>query len=737
MAIHANRQFAVLKRPGATGGYITISLDQSRQPAAIQAFISGRHRATLHGMDMPIPPTSVIHSSVCPHDCPSTCALDVEVLDGVRIGAVRGADNSYTAGVICAKVSRYGERVHHADRLTHPLLRTGPKGSGAFTRIGWDEALDRIAAAFKQTAADHGAEAVWPFNSAGTMGLVNRDGLQRLTHAMGYSRRRATICTAIAVAGWTAGVGRIAGPDPREMAESDLIVVWGGNPVATQVNAMTHISRARKTRGAKLVVIDPYRTGTAAAADMHLALRPGTDAALACAVMHVAFRDGYADHAYMARYADDPAALQAHVASRSPAWASEITGLAVEQIEAFAALYGQAKRSYIRCGFGFTRSRNGASNLHAVTCLPTVTGAWAHPGGGAFWINRTIYHWDKTLIEGLDQKDMSVRELDMSRIGPVLTGDPTDLGTGPQVHAMLIQSTNIAATAPDSALVRTGLLREDLFVAVHDQFMTDTALMADIVLPATMFLEHDDVYQAGGHSHIQIGAKAVEPPGECRSNHDVVCALAARLGAEHPGFGMTSMAIVDATLAASGWPNAEAVRAARWVDAQVDFATAHFVNGFGHADGRFHFVADWAALGPDAGMPRLPDHWESVDAATAEHPFRMVAAPARQFLNTTFSNMAESRRREARPSVMIHPEDAGRLGVTEGGAVEIGNRRGVVSLHARLNAGLQPGVVVVESVWSHADFTGGAGINTLISAQAAAPAGGAVFHDTAVWVHAA
>ncbi len=272
---------------------------------------------------------------------------------------------------------------------------------------------------------------MWPFNSAGTMGLVNRDGLHRLTHAMGYSRRKNTICTAVALAGWSAGVGRIAGPDPREMADSDVIVVWGGNPVSTQVNAMAHITRARKERGAKLVVVDPYRTGTAAAADMHLAPRPGTDGALACAVMHVLFRDGHADHAYMARHADDPAALQAHLPTRTPDWAAAITGLDVAEIEAFAALYGSTQARFIRCGFGFTRSRNGATNLHAVTCLPTVTGAWAHQGGGAFWMNRTIYHWDKTLIEGLDRRDLAVRELDMSRIGPVLTGDPADLGDGP------------------------------------------------------------------------------------------------------------------------------------------------------------------------------------------------------------------------------------------------------------------------------------------------------------------
>ncbi len=682
--------------------------------------------------------SSVVQGSVCPHDCPSTCALDIEVIDGKRIGAVRGAQNSYTSGVICAKVSRYADRVHHPDRLTHPLVRTGPKGSGNFRQVSWDEALDRIADAFKDATARHGAESVWPFNSAGTMGLVNRDGLHRLAHVMGYSRMSNTICTAIALAGWQAGVGRIAGPDAREMANSDLIVSWGGNPVATQVNAMTHITRARKERGAKFVVVDPYRTGTAQAADMHLAVRPGTDGALACAAMHVAFRDGYADRAYMARYASGQEELEAHLASRTPEWAAAITGLSVDEIEAFAALYGQTRRAYIRCGFGFTRSRNGATNLHAVTSLATVTGAWQHEGGGAFWMNKAIYKWDNTLIEGLDRRNMSVRELDMSRIGPVLTGDPADLGSGPPIYAMLIQSTNIAATGPDLGLVRQGLLRDDLFVAVHEQFMTDTARLADVVLPATMFVEHDDVYHPAGHSHIQVGTKLIDPPGECRSNHDVVCALAKRLGADHRGFAMSALEVVDASLRASGWPGAATVKADRWVDAQSPFERAHFIDGFGHDDRRFHFQADWPAIGPNgAAMPPLPDHWAVTDEMTTEHPFRLVAAPSRQFLNSTFSQIAESRRREVRPTLMIHPEDAARLGLQNGASVSVGNRRGIVRLHTALKEGMQRGVVVVESIWPGHDFEGGVGINTLISSQAAAPAGGAVFHDTAVWVRAA
>ena len=517
-------------------------------------------------------------------------------------------------------------------RLTHPLLRTGPKGSGQFTRIGWDEALDRIATAFRETEAKHGKLAVWPYHSAGTMGLVHRDGIERLRNVMGYSRQKMTICTAIAAAGWQAGVGDVWGPDTREVAGSDLIVVWGGNPVFTQVNLMSHITRARKERGAKMVVIDPYRTPSAATADMHLALRPGTDAALACAVMHVAFRDGYADRVFMERHADQPAELEAHLATRGPEWAAGITGLSVAEIEDFARLYGTTQRAYIRVGYGFTRSRNGAANMHAVTCLPTVCGKWQHEGGGATWSQRGIYGWNKTLIEGLEHRDTSIRELDMSRIASVLTNDKVALCGGPPVHAILIQSSNPASIAPDSHRVRQGMLREDLFVAVHDQFMTDTAQLADIVLPATMFFEHDDIYQAGGHSHIQLGPKLIDPPGEARSNHDVVCALAARLGAEHRGFGMTALEMADETLRVSGWPDVETLRANRWVDAQPDFDRSHHLSGFGHPDGKFRFAADWAALGPHtAGLPTLPDHADLTDGAG---PFRLVApaaAPVPQF----------------------------------------------------------------------------------------------------------
>jgi anaerobic selenocysteine-containing dehydrogenase len=680
-----------------------------------------------------------VRSSACPHDCPSTCALEIEVLDGRRIGSVRGAEaNSYTAGVICAKVARYAERIHHPDRLTQPLLRTGPKGSSQFRAISWDEALDRVAEAFVTTTQRHGAEAVWPYYYSGTMGLVQRDGINRLRHVMRYSRMAKTICTSICEAGWMAGVGRFIGPDPREMAQSDLIVMWGGNPVSTQVNVMTHITRARKERGAKLVVVDPYRTGTAAVADTHLALRPGTDAALACAVMHIAFRDGYADRDYMARFSDAPAELERHLAARSPEWAAAITGLPVAQIEEFGKLYCTTQRSYIRIGYGFARSRNGASSMHAVTCLPTVTGKWRHEGAGALWSYRSICNWDKTLIEGLDAIDPATRTLDMSRLASVLNGDRGALCDGPPVHAMLVQNSNPATVAPDSHRVRRGFMRDDLFVAVHEQFMTETAMLADIVLPATMFMEHDDLYQAGGHSHIQIGAKLIDPLGECRPNHAVHQGLAMRLGAKHRGFDMTEMEIIDETLRVSGWPDANTVLEKRWIDIAPPLADAHFHNGFPQADKRFHFSPNWQVLGPDwARMPTLPDYMPATDEATPDRPFRMVTAPARQFLNTCFTETPTSREREMRPTVLLHPTDAARLGVTDGGRVRLGNARGEVVLHARLFDGLQPGVIVVESVWPNAAFEGGIGINALTSDDPAPPGGGAVFHDTAVWVKSA
>ena len=452
--------------------------------------------------------TAEIVRSACPHDCPSACALEVERLSPTRIGRIHGArDLAYTAGVVCEKVARYAERVHHPDRLSEPLRRIGAKGEGHFTPISWDDALQETAEAFDKVAARHGPESVWPYHSGGTLGVLQRWGMDRLSNVMGYSRENGTICMTPSFSGWNAGVGTLRGVDPCEIAEADLIVVWGGNPVHTQVNLMSHIQRARKERGAKLVVVDVYQTPTVAAADIPIILRPGTDGALACAMMNVILADGLADTDYLARLTDFDDNVRRHLESRTPAWAAELTGLDEQTIVDFARLYGQAERSFLRLGIGFTRSRNGATNMHAVSCLPALTGAWQQLGGGAFFVNLDNFGLDTTVAHGLDALKPEIRALDQSRIGGILLGDADALHHGPPVNAMLMQNANSAAVAPDSAAVRAGLEREDLFLCVHEQFMTETARYADILLPAAMFLEVDDVYMGWGHTSLVMGRR--------------------------------------------------------------------------------------------------------------------------------------------------------------------------------------------------------------------------------------
>jgi anaerobic selenocysteine-containing dehydrogenase len=687
--------------------------------------------------------TKPLGFSACPHDCPSTCALEIELEADGRIGRVYGAAaNTYTDGVICAKVARYAERANHPDRLTHPLRQKGDKGSGDFEQISWDAALDITAEALLKAEREHGAEAVWPYYFAGTMGLVMRDGINRFRHAKKYSDMYQSICTTLAWTGWAAGTGALRGADPREMAEADCVVIWGTNAVNTQVNVMSHAVKARKTRGAKIVAIDIYDNGTMQQADMALCLKPGTDGALACAVMHVLFRDGLADRDYLEKYTDVPAELETHLATRTPEWAADITGLSVAEIEAFARLVGTTPKTFFRLGYGFSRQRNGAHNMHAALCIPAVTGAWRYTGGGAFHTNGAIYHWDKTLIEGGDVRDPSVRTLDMCRIGPVLTGDKRDLGDGPPVTALFIQNTNPVQVAPEQAKVKAGFARQDLFTCVHEQFMTATAKMADIVLPATMFTEHDDVYQGGGQNHIMLGPKLVEPPGECRSNHDVICALAERVGATHPGFKMTAREIIDATLQASGWGTIEELERDRWIDCQPDFETAHYLDGFAYGDKKFRFKPDWENVpvarkfdwGIAGEMPRLPDHWDVIEKADTKHPFRLATSPARGYLNSSFNETPTSRNREGRPTALIHPDDMTGLGLADGDQIQMGNERGTISLWAKGFGGVKPGVVIVEGIMPNEDYPDGVGINTLTSAEPVAPYGGAAFHDNHVWI---
>ncbi|MBK1794109.1 molybdopterin-dependent oxidoreductase [Devosia sp. WQ 349] len=682
--------------------------------------------------------------SVCPHDCPSVCALDVDILPDGKVGRVRGAkDDPYTAGVICEKVARYAERIHHAERLTHPMRRVGPKGAGQWERITWDEALDEIATRFLAIETEHGAEAIWPYFYAGTMGHVQRDGIERLRATRGYSHQYDTICTGLSWPGYIAGTGLLGGVNPEQMAESDCVVIWGTNAVNTQINVMTHATRARKSRGAKIVVIDIYRTTTMDQADLALILRPGTDGALAVATMHILLRDNLADRDYMRKYTDFSPEFESHLQARTPQWASEITGLSVDEIEAFARLVGENKKSFFRLGYGFSRQRNGATSVHAALSIPAMTGAWQYRGGGAFHSNSGTWGLDKSRLEGTFLQKGAPRALDMSEVGPILTGDANALQGGGPVRAMIVQNTNPASVCPEQNRVREGFMRDDLFLVVHEQFLTETAELADIVLPATMFLEHNDYYTRGGHTRVLYGPAVVDRPGECWSNHELINALAIRLGETDPVFFTKDREVVADTFARSGYPALEEVEETGYVDRERPDDVARFAKGFNWEDGRYRFAPNWQEVADRKGyrwvcdpaiMPKFADHWAVNEVVTEALPFKLATSPARTFLNSSFNQTPGSLKREGEPSVFVHPQDAERLGIADGDAVLLGNDRGEVELTARIHTGLSTGVLIAEGLHRNKSHRGGKGINVLTSAIPAAPFGGVPFHDAAVWL---
>ena len=685
-------------------------------------------------------------ASVCPHDCPSVCALDVEVIGGNRIGRVHGAaDHPYTQGVVCAKVARYSERIHHPDRLTRPLRRVGPKGSAQFVPISWDEALDRVAEAFLKAERECGAESVWPYFYAGTMGLVMRDGIDRLTHVKRYSRFFGNICVGIAWPGYIAGTGRMSGISPAEMAKSEVVVIWGTNAATTQVNLMTHATRARKEHGAKIVAIDIYPTETMRQADLALQLKPGTDGALACAVMHALFRDGLADRDYMARFTDAPAALEAHLRDRTPAWASAITGLTVGEIEAFAALVGRHKRTFFRLGYGFSRQRNGAANMHAALCIPAVTGAWAHEGGGALHASSAVYKLDRTLIQGLDARDDSVRRLDQCRIGAILTGDreraqrarPGQGDADPEHQS----AGGRARPGESAARVRARgsfCLRAR---AVHDRHRALCRCRA----------AGDDVPRARRHLHRKRASVSpvraegdrsarrmpLEPRGYLRARPQARRRASrlrheptrdhrrgpARLGTGNAR-GARSRAL--ARLPAS-------VRATRISSTALRTATASFISA---PTGRTCLMTTTASAARGAACPPCPTIGRSTKGRTKRIPSSSRPRP-----RATSSIRASTRPRPRSPARAARarsctPTTWRGSDCSEGDIVRLGNARGEIRLHVRRSAGATRGVIVSEGLWDNRDFLDGRGVNTLTGADSVAPFGGAAFHDIRVWARA-
>src|SRR5256885_11533803 len=469
--------------------------------------------------------------SVCPHDCPSACALLVTVEEGRLTGVTGDPAHPFTQGVICGKVRAYAERVHSPLRVLHPLRRVGAKGEGRFERITWDAAIGEIAERWRRTIVTHGAEAILPFSYAGTMGQIQYFAGHPLFHALGASRLDRTICINTAYAGWRATLGAVTGNDSEQMGGADLIVLWGVNAAYSTVNVMTLVKQAR-ARGAFVVVVDPYRTSTAQQADLHLMVRPGTDAALALSVMHVLIAEGHLDRDYIERATLGIERLAEHVKAYSPEAVAPIVGLDAATIVRFARRYGAGPRTFIRIGIGISRHDNGGMTCRTLACLPALTGAYADPHGGALLSSTAGVGFDYAVLERPDlMPTPPPRIVNMIHLGRVLTDGPP----GPPVKALYVYSSNPAAVCPNQTLVLEGLAREDLFTVVHEQGLTDTAYYPDLVLPATTSLEHLDLYRSYGQFTLQLARPALPPQGQAKSNWEVFQLLARALGvaAEH------------------------------------------------------------------------------------------------------------------------------------------------------------------------------------------------------------
>jgi anaerobic selenocysteine-containing dehydrogenase len=684
-----------------------------------------------------MPPESTITSmqSVCPHDCPSACRLDVEVADG-RLTSVTGdTGHPFTQGVICGKVRAYADRVHSSLRVREPLRRVGPRGAGEFAPVAWDDALDELERRWREIIARHGAEAILPFSYAGTMGRLQYYAGHPFFHALGATRLDRTICVNTAYAGWKATVGRVTGNDSEQMVGADLVVLWGINAAYTSVNVMTLVKQARQA-GARLIVIDPYRTPTAEVADEHLRVRPGTDLALALAMMHVIVGEGRVDRDYVARATHGFEELAEHVKEYSPDWAAPIVGLPAATIADVARRYAASPATYVRIGIGLSRHDNGGMTCRTLACLPALTGAYAHPHGGALLSSGESADLDTRVLERHDLLPRPApRRINMIRLGQALTDDEL----APPIAALYVYNANPAAVCPNQTLVLRGLAREDLYTVVHEQVMTDTARFADLVLPATTSMEHLDVYGSYGHHYTQLAPPVLPPQGQARTNWDVFRELARRFGVAGDHYGKEPRALIDEYLATGG-ENARGLDVARLeregsVRLSLPRPYRPFADGAPTPSGKVEFVSSFMTA---LGQPALPT-WtplrESPDAPlAARYPLQCIVPPNRFFLNSSFSQSERLRRRQQPPAVFIAPDDAAARGIDDGESVRVFNDRGEARFTARVTDRTRPGVLVIEGLWWHRFHPGGRNVNVLTSDRETDIGGGPALHSNLVEV---
>ncbi len=692
--------------------------------------------------------TQVVRAA-CPHDCPDTCAMLVTVTDGVATAIKGDPDHPNTAGVLCTKVARYLERTYHPERLLYPMKRTGEKGEGKFQRISWDEALSTIAKQLKKIA-ERDSRAILPYSYAGTMGVVQGESMaMRFFNRLGASKLDRTICSSAGGVGLKYTLGAKMGMDTEQYEHSRLILIWGGNPIASNLHFWMRAQEAKR-RGAILIAIDPYRSLTAEKCDHHIPVLPGTDAALALGLMHLLIRDDLLDHDYIEKYTLGYSLLKERVADWTPEKTAQTCGITPAQIDMIAQLYGQtAKRGdpvAIRVNYGVQRARGGGMAVRNIACLPALVGAWRHPAGGVLLSSGETYPKQEQLLQRPDlmpkDRQQSSRTINMSTIGDDLLRE-TSPEFGPAIEALVVYNANPVAVAPESAKVAQGFARENLFTVVLEHFQTDTVDYADIVLPATTQLEHTDIHATYGHLYIVANSPAIAPLGEAKPNSEIFRLLAERMGFDDPCFrdsddDLAAQAF-DATHAHAihfHWPR---LKQDGWMKLSVpDAPFAH--GGFPTPSGRCEFYSEQMKQHGLDPLPAYLPPYESAASApelAAKYPLAMISPPQRNFLNTTFVNVKSLRDTEGEPYLEIHPADADSRGINDGDMVRIFNDRGSMVAKAHVTANAREGLVVALSIWWKKLASDGKNANELTSQRLTDMGRAPTFYDVLVQVEKA
>jgi anaerobic selenocysteine-containing dehydrogenase len=630
--------------------------------------------------------------AACPHDCPDTCAIRVTVENGVAVKVQGDPEHPPTHGALCQKVSRYPERTYHPERVLHPLRRVGPKGSGRFERVSWDEALDDIARRLSAIAA-RDPQAIEPYSYAGTMGLIQGESLSaRFFHRLGASLLDRTICASAGAEALVATYGAKVGMHLEHFAESRLILIWGSNPIASNLHFWS-IAQQAKRQGARLVCIDPRRSETAEKCHQHLQILPGTDGALALGLMHELIRHDWLDHDYIGRHTEGWPALRERALHWPPERVARVCGITADEVRDLARAYGTTRPAAIRLNYGMQRARGGGNAVRLIAVLPCLVGAWRHRAGGLLLSSSG---WFPVQRAALQRPDLlggrRPRVLNMSTIGDDLLR-PASPGFGPRIEALVVYNSNPVAVAPESPKVVAGFRREDLFTVVLEHFMTDTADLADYVLPATTQLEHLDVHTSYGHTYALVNEPAITPLGEARPNTEIFRQLARRMGFDDPCLQESDEALAaqcfGPELALPGW------RARGWV--RLPLPEAPFAEGgFPTPSGRCLIDS------PAAGVPDyLPNHESAASdpGLAARYPLAMISPPARNFLNSSFVNVRSLRDIEGEPVLEIHADDAAARGIADGQLVRVFNDRGSYHCTARVSPRARPGVVNGLGIW--------------------------------------